>query len=157
MILVLAKRYYIRFHCWYSICNFIHVSHSVYFYGNIMICSYVICTCTIPLFLHTYWEFWLPKFAHPNIWVFLLLSRYLRRSCVSEEYRVSFAWSPDSLVQFMSFFYPVDFYWFSIAWTLFLFYWFIHRITLSCVEFICYIAVVTMIIIVDLYNLFKSL
>jgi len=83
--------------------RFIHdISHSTYF---ILSLSHYVHMYTIPLFLHTHWKFWLSGFAHSAIWVFLLLSRYLKRSCLFEEYGVSFAWSLGSFGTFDIFFF----------------------------------------------------
>ena len=108
----------------------------------------------LSLILHTHWEFWLPEFT----------SRYMGITFteqVSEEIvciwgiRSLLAWSLDSLVQFMSFFYPVDFYQLSITRALYLFYWFICRMILSCVKHYMYYCSDLIAFIVDLYNLFR--
>ena len=67
----------------------------IYLHDSIIICSHVICTCTFPLF-YTHWEFWLPEFTHPGIWVFLLLSRHSKST---ESLLLD---RSNSLVQFLS-------------------------------------------------------
>ena len=63
----------------------------------------------------------------------------------------------DSLVQFLSFFILLIFFDSLYILDSVVILLIIHKITLLCVGFIRYIAVVTVVIIVDLYNLFRSL
>ena len=148
LIVILLYYFLVPFYSYYFLIQYIFMVY----YGMLTWYSYAPF-----LFLHTHGEFWLPEFAHPGIWVLHLLSRYLRRSCASEEYGVCFARLPEYLVQFMS---PFSFCWLSLI----LYYldsifilWIYYRIMLSlcrnyilhCSDFIVFI--------INLYNLFRSL
>jgi len=49
---------------------FIYFIHTIFYssiYYHHMLT--VICTCTFHFILHIHWEFWLPKFAHPSLYM----------------------------------------------------------------------------------------
>jgi len=91
---------------------------------------HIICTRTFHFILYTHWEFWLFGFAHPSLWLFLLMTRYLGRIiCITRSLMFTLF---DPKVFFLSLLYFQSFSWFSIYWSQCLFYSFIHL--LSCVK-----------------------
>jgi len=70
VIMILVIRWLIVILLYYLLSTilFILFSYSVYFHG-VLWYAHMIYSCAPFLFLHTHWEFWLPKFTHPGIWV----------------------------------------------------------------------------------------
>jgi len=120
-ILVYSIIYTLLF-CWY------YFPTSIFVYSCIIICSHVICTCTIlSFFLHTHWEFWHPGFAHLGLCIVILLIKYLRGS-----YALRGVWCLLCLTPGYSscpFLFPVIFL-NSMHWTQYLFCSFIHLLSL---------------------------
>ena len=130
--------------------------HCLLFHTSIVICIHVYARAH-SLILHTHWEFSdSPRFAHPGIWVFLLLNKYLRRSCVSEEFGVSFAWS-------IGFFSTVHVFLFILLIPLIpyrldsILFYLIHRIMSSCVEIYMLYCSDFIAFIINWYNLLRLL
>jgi len=89
------------------------------------------------LILHTHWEFSDSLHLHIKVYdCYIWLIMYLERSLRITRARVLFAWTFNLSIFSCLLSFLLIFLWFSITRTLYLFYWFICKIILSCVEYV---------------------
>jgi len=127
----------------------------IYWYCNVIYT--LLCTCTFSHFTH-HWEFLTPWSCTSR---FMIITFYWSGiwggAHAFRGVRVLFAWSSNLGISSCLLSFLFIFLWFSITRTLYLFYWFIRKIILSCIKIICHIVVIFNAFIVDWYNLLESL
>ena len=129
--------------CYMLYCLLIPVLFMIFLIQHILYYQYhTMFTCVPFPYFYTHWEFWLPEFTHPGLWLLHFINQVYEEIVLSEEYGVSLLdhrilWYNTCLP-----FHSVDFLWFSIyildSIVVLLI---IHGIILSCVGIICNITV----------------
>jgi len=125
----------IYFCYWLPLLLFIYVAYyfsliPVYIF---IICSHVICMCTFHFMLTHSLGVWLPEFAYPDLWLFIVDQIFREDHRHLEE--LEFSWLAILSRYSLSLLYSYCFH-DSMNWTHYLFYSFIHMI--SCVNIYMY-------------------